>query len=523
MTEDVLESTRVAISILDAESRYIWINRAFTQFFNISRNAVIGKSHHSISEQIFRDRVAHPYEFFQFSRNSFQQQSPSERFMVHILPEDDLEERYVEYWTSPIKHGLYKGGRIEQFTDVTELKIILDDLMESERRQKQLLHHLTDYTFTVKLRDDKPVFTHHSQGCLSVTGYEPEDFILNPDLWFKIIHKEDENTVQQHLQQILGGDKTQEFEHRILRKDGDTRWVKTTIVPDHDESARFQSADGLVSDITALKEAEHRDTIRQRQLIQADKLATLGILVSGVAHEINNPNNFISLNASMIGKVWRSLQPILEEYQTEHGDFLIANMSYESAKDKIIDLLNGITKGSERIAKIVKSLKDYARQDKDTLNEVVDINKALDEAIVIVNNMIKKSTQSFRVEYNNNNPRVRGNFQKLEQVFINLISNACDSLKHTPKELFIQSSIDTDQHNICVKIYDSGIGIPQTDMEHIFDPFFTTKRSSGGTGLGLSIAYGIIKDHGGDLSLESAPHVGTTATVTLPAANKSEP
>ena len=448
LTEDVLESTRVGISILDAEFNYVWINHAFTQFFGLDRGQVIGKNAKYLVEKIIKDRIAHPYEFTRFVINSFRENTASERFMAHILPCENLEERYIEYWNSPIQHGLYKNGRIEQFSDVTELKIILDDLMESERRQKQLLQHLTDYTFTVKNRNNKPVFTHHSQGALTVTGYEPEDFILNPDLWFEIIDDEDKAAVRQHLEGALQGKKTPPLEHRIVRKDSDIRWVKTTIIPDQDESRHVRSADGLVNDITALKQAEHRDKIRQRQLIQADKLATLGILVSGVAHEINNPNNFISLNARMIYKVWHSLQPVLDEYQSEHGDFLIANMSYSSAKDKILDLLSGITKGSERIAKIVKSLKDYARQDKGKMNEKVNVNKALDEAIIIVNNLIKKSAQSFRVEYDENLPPVLGNFQKLEQVFINLISNACDSLKHEPKELFIQSFTDWDHKTI---------------------------------------------------------------------------
>ena len=516
LIEDVLESTGVGISILDAELNIVWVNKAFTTFLGIPRDEIIGRNAVSVLNEKLKFVFDEQENMIQHVLNAYKNANISERHMAHILPKDGVEERYVNFWSTPIHHGLYAGGRIDQYTDVTELKIILDDLLESERRQRQLVNHLTDYTFTVKINDGRPFFTHHSQGCYTVTGYDPEEFILNPQLWLDIVHKNDKNRVQRFIDKAMAGEQPPSFEYRIIHKNGTERWVKATIVLDKDESGTVQSADGLITDITELKKAERRDKIRQRQLIQADKLATLGILVSGVAHEINNPNNFISLNAKMIEKVWRSAKPVLDDYQKEHGEFSIANMPYSNARDKVGELLSGIINGSARIQKIVKSLKDYARQDTGSLDENVNINHVVEEAILIVHNLIKKSTTDFEVDYADDLPPIKGNFQKLEQVLINLISNACDAMNGSVRELGIQTGFEVEQNTVKITIRDTGAGIPEQDMEHIFDPFFTTKRETGGTGLGLSIAYGIVKDHGGELSLESEKNKGTTAHVTLP-------
>jgi len=277
----------------------------------------------------------------------------------------------------------------------------------------------------------------------------------------------------------------------------------------------------LQQEIVERERVEELTRSQQQQLVQADKMATLGILASGIAHEINNPNNFILLNARIFSKVWNDVLPILEEYHENQGDFAIAGMPYTQVCERIGQLINGISEGSQRIQKIVQGLRDFARHDTGNLNQLVNINTVADAAILIVSNLIQKSTRLFSCEYDNDIPNVLGNAQQLEQVIINLLTNACQALPDRDKRLFISTSHDNTSNNVIVCIRDEGVGIPPENLKHILDPFFTTKRDTGGTGLGLSISYNIIKTHGGELIFDSESGKGTTVTIKLKAHQNS--
>ncbi len=522
LTNDVLESSRVGICILDADKHIVWINKAYMDYLGVNRDQVIGQDARLLVKAYLQTVMENPERFAKQVLKLYDDSSSVERFECHVRGISGLRERWLEYWSMPIRTGLYKGGRIEHYTDITEHKLVLDEVIESERRYSQLLHHLTDYIYSVKVKNGKPTYTYHGQGSLAVTGYTQEDFAINPELWIEMVHPEDEQAVREHARKALAGEPSLPLEHRIIHRNGSLRWVKSTIVHQKDEDGNVISYDGLISDITELKEADERDHLNQQQLMQADKMATLGILVSGVAHEINNPNNFIMLNTKMIGKVWNSTKPILDSYYDEQGDFVLAGMPYSVARDKITDLISGISKGSVRIQKIVNSLKDYARQDTGDLKQEVNLNEVIEAAILIVNTLVKKSTDVFDVHYAKRLPRIRGNFQKLEQVLINLITNSCQALKRSPKTITVTSFYETKEGIVGVAVKDTGVGIDEPELKHIFDPFFTTKRESGGTGLGLSIAYNIVQDHGGELIFESQKGAGSTATLKLPVHNSTK-
>ena len=388
--------------------------------------------------------------------------------------------------------------------------------MEMEHRYEKLINYLTDYIYTVTIEDGKAVSTVHGPGCISVTGYSSDDYRRDPELWYRMVHGRDREKVLQQAQRALAGDTVNPLEHRIIHRDGSVRWIRNSIVITKDDNGRPVAYDGLINDITERKKAEIADSIRNEQLKQADKMASLGILVSGVAHEINNPNNFILLNIQLFSKIWKDVVPILEEYYAANGDFSIAGMPYKTSKEKILQSLEGILKGSERIQIITRGLTEYARIDSGHLNESVDLNKVVEMAIVITNNLINKSTSNFAVEYGSNIPLIKGNAQQLEQVIINLINNACQSLRNPAASIKITTSYVPSQQVARVKVEDQGIGIGKDDLKHILDPFFTTKRNMGGTGLGLSVSYNIVKSHGGTLVLTSDPNKGTVARITLP-------
>lgn len=388
--------------------------------------------------------------------------------------------------------------------------------MAIANRYQNLINYLTDYIYTVIIKNGAAVETYHGPGCISVTGYSSEDYQKDPDLWYRMVHEKDSEKVVEQARLALAGEEVSPIEHRIIHRDGSIRWVKNKIVVTKDAGGNPVAYDGLINDITYLKRAEAAAVIRNRQLKQADKMASLGILVSGIAHEINNPNNFILLNVQLFSKIWKDITPILDEYYNENGDFAVAGMLYSLSKDKIAQSIDGILKGSERIQNITKSLTEYSRADSGKLNEEVDINKVVEMSILITSNLINKSTNNFQVEYGKDLPLIKGNAQQLEQVVINLITNACQSLRDPSEGIKLLTYYNAERKKIRVRIEDQGIGIKEEDLKYIMDPFFTTKRNMGGTGLGLSVSDSIVKSHGGSLLLKSEPGRGTMARISFP-------
>ncbi len=409
----------------------------------------------------------------------------------------------------------------------------MSDKVMTAYRMKKLIKAIKGYIYTVKVENGVAVETYHGEGCAEITGYTSEDFRTDPDLWFQMVHEDDREAVKKQAAKALAGEEQSPLEHRILHRDGSVRWVKGTIVLNQDKQFRLNSYDGLITNISvrksaeeALRESEQRykrllelAESRRQKLVQADKLASLGILVAGMAHEINNPNNYILLNAKFLSRGWREVKPILDEYAARHGDFILGGLSYLKAYDKITRLFEGLVDGSQRIQKIVQSLKDFAREDGRGAKELMDLNKVVEASITIVQTLIKKCTNNFSVCTGKNIPKIMGNFQQLEQVLINLITNSCQALQRQQARLWIETVYDAEKNDVVARVIDEGLGISEPDLKRIFDPFFTTKRDSGGTGLGLAISYRIVKDHGGELNLKSQLGQGTTAIVTLPVAS----
>lgn len=399
--------------------------------------------------------------------------------------------------------------------DITDRKNAEQALRMSEQRYRHLLDSVTDYIYSVQVSKGKAIKTEHGVACVNVTGYSSDEYNANPELWFKMVFEEDRKELIKILNKTLKGEPVQPFEHRILHKDGSTRWVRNTIVQRNDAAGNLIAYDGLISDITDRKRAEAIAESQKNQLMQAEKMVSLGILISGVAHEINNPNNFIMLNGRMLQKIWKDIEPILDEYSQKNHSLMLAGLSYPDEKEQIQRLLQSVQDGGKRIQKIVTSLKDFARLDTGGMRKGIKISEVINQSVIIVHNLIKHSTDRFVLEIDSDIPSIQGNFQKLEQVLINLITNSCQALQDRSKLLKIQAFREESKKQIHIKVIDEGKGISEEDMKYVFDPFFTTKRESGGTGLGLSISYAIIKDHQGELYFERIREQ-TIAHITLP-------
>ncbi len=271
-----------------------------------------------------------------------------------------------------------------------------------------------------------------------------------------------------------------------------------------------QEVDGIIEffrDVTNTK-------IYEQQLQQADKLASLGQLVSGIGHEINNPNQFIRGNIKIVKQALEDLLPIVDTYQAAHPDLKIARLKYDFFREHILVLVNDMSNGSERIKRIVESLKGFARKDEGLLIDKVDINNVIDECARLVHNQVHKSADIL-LDLGSDLPIFVGNAQKLEQVLINLMINASQAMIADQRGTIRVSSV-LDGGYVVVKVADNGCGMSEATAKSIFDPFFTTKRARGGTGLGLSIAFRILEEHEGSISVESTISEGTTFTIRIP-------
>ncbi|MFA4985789.1 MAG: ATP-binding protein [Candidatus Brocadiia bacterium] len=262
-----------------------------------------------------------------------------------------------------------------------------------------------------------------------------------------------------------------------------------------------------------------REKSYEEQLRQADKLASLGQLVSGIGHEINNPNQFIRGNIKIIQQAMDDMLPIVDEYAKSHPDFKVAKLKYEFFRQHIMTLINDMAHGSERIKGIVEGLKRFARRDEGLLIDSMEINTIIDAAARLVHNQVHK-TSDIELELTPSIPSVVGNAQKIEQVLINLIMNASEAMPEGRRGHIVVST-KAEEGSVIIEVRDNGKGMNESTLKRMYEPFFTTRRAKGGTGLGLSIVYRIIEEHGGTVSVNSKVDVGTTFIITLPVRRRS--
>lgn len=283
----------------------------------------------------------------------------------------------------------------------------------------------------------------------------------------------------------------------------------------------------LEDTLTNLKEA-------QSQLVDAEKMASLGQLTAGIAHEINNPVNFISANIGPLRRDMEDIKELLEWLENKLKESENATTVEELEKfkeeiefdyiiEEVDDLLLGMQDGTERTVEIIKGLKVFSRVDEQDI-KFVDLHEGLDSTIILLNNSIKDIID---LEKNYADlPKVECYAGKLNQVFMNIINNAAQAIKTNPgqegKGKITLTTEALDDDHIAIRISDNGPGMPDHVKKKIFEPFFTTKPVGEGTGLGLSIVYNIVKSHNGYIEVESEAGKGTTFIITLPVRHEQE-
>jgi polar amino acid transport system substrate-binding protein len=278
-----------------------------------------------------------------------------------------------------------------------------------------------------------------------------------------------------------------------------------------------QRTESLAREVAERQRAVEELRLNQAQLVQADKMAALGVLVSGVAHEINNPNGQLLLNLPVLKDVYLDARDALERHWRDNPGFTLGGLPYEVMRDELPGMLDEMLEGSRRIKRIVEDLKDFARREDAPRHEPIDLEAVLRAAVRLVEPSIQKATHRFQLSVAPGLPRVRGNAQRIEQVLVNLVLNACQALPDPSRGVRVALRAAPGGAGVQVAVDDDGVGIPEEHLSRLTDPFFTTKRDSGGTGLGLSVSAGIVKEHGGTLEFRSRPGAGTSVLLTLPA------
>ncbi len=250
---------------------------------------------------------------------------------------------------------------------------------------------------------------------------------------------------------------------------------------------------------------------RSKQLIHAERMATVGLLSAGIAHEINNPTAFIAGNIQTLEKFYAGIEPALRQQIQQNGE---DTQKLEFILDEMPKTVEGIRNGVMRISRIVKGLKSFCRKNED-LVAACDMNTCVEQALELCHNALKYCVMIER-DLAENLPQIMADSQQIEQVLINLFVNAADAMTEYGRGTLTIKTQSTD-NSVVVKVSDTGQGIPDDKLDDIWQPFFTTKPPDKGTGLGLFTVQGIIENHEGQIKAENKPTGGAEFTITLPA------
>ncbi len=398
-------------------------------------------------------------------------------------------------------------------------------------------------------------FLRLNQQFCDIVGYTQTEML---SMHFQdLTHPEDLPTNTEYMQQLLAGDiDTFSLEKRHLHKNGFAVWVNATVSLVWEESGNPKYFIAIVQDISDRKQAElalqeSEAQLRQKadelqvtleelqrtqtQLVQSEKMSGLGQLVAGVAHEINNPVNFIYGNLEHLTEYATDLLELVQQYQEEYTEpsedleELIEEKDVDFLAEDLPKMLDSMQIGAKRIREIVKSLRTFSRMDEAEV-KAVDLHEGIDSTLTILHNRLKFKSDRPGIhvvrEYGEI-PPVECYPGQLNQVFMNLFGNAIDALdeyseenpqecKESRGEIYIATEL-LENERVLVRIRDNGPGIPEDVQQRIFDPFFTTKPVGKGTGMGLAISYQIITEkHQGSLHCSSHPGEGTEFFIELP-------
>jgi PAS domain S-box-containing protein len=382
------------------------------------------------------------------------------------------------------------SGRVIRYQgalmDVTERREMEHKLYRQQEFARRLVDSFPDIILVLNAAAH---YTYISPRCKEVLGYDPEE-ALSQELG-GYTHSEDLPGLRALFADIIAGRQTfPSIEVRVRHKQGDWRRIRFNLSPLSDEAGKIEGVVMSGRDVTELKRLEE-------QLLQAEKLAAMGQMLAGVAHELNNPLTAI------LG---------VTELLREKKDI-------EESTRRQLDLTH---RQARRAARIVQNLLEFSRP-ASPQKKAIDLNSVIDRTLQLHENSLRRNNVEVDFHPQEGLPGVIADANQLIQVFLNLISNAEQAIREVRNSGRIQIRASHVGGRIAVTVQDDGVGLNPETLPRIFDPFFTTKRPGGGTGLGLSICISIIREHGGTIEADALPAGGSAFTVFLPAATPGLP
>jgi PAS domain S-box-containing protein len=440
-------------------------------------------------------------------------------------------------------------------TDITDRKRAEEALRESQRALATLMSNLPGMAYRFRNDADRSM-EFVSEGCYQLAGYSPEEFIGTSTVSIsQLTHPDDRDLLWNAVQIALQENRPYQLTYRITSKNGELKWVWEQGLGVFSDSGELIALEGLITDISEQKRSEAallrsqteltqqkfqlEKTLQELQqtqalLIHTEKMSTLGQMVAGVAHEINNPVSSVCGNLVHVGHYTEDLLNLISMYQ-EHCpqppakiQDQIENIELDFLLEDLPKAISSMQVGADRIREIVRSLRNFSRKD-DTQMSRVNLHEGIEGTLLILQSRLKARGSYPEIavvkEYGNL-PLVECYAGKINQVFMNLIGNAIDAIEEynqgrsvaeaKANRSKIKIKTEVKGENVIIRIADNGPGMPEEVCKQLFEAFFTTKPAGKGTGLGLSISYKVMEEHGGKLSCVSALGQGAEFIIEMP-------